>query len=41
LFQVVPWYIRLWLHTLQLTLDDQVGPAQPATEATAASITGA
>eukprot|EP00775_Hariotina_reticulata_P013318 gene13318-13447_t len=24
LFQVVPWYIRLWLHTLQLSLDAQL-----------------
>lgn len=38
-FQVVPWYVRLWLHTLELRLDDQVsaqrvqqlrwGPAPP------------
>jgi hypothetical protein len=24
IFQVVPWYIRLWLHTLELSVDGQV-----------------
>jgi hypothetical protein len=24
IMQVVPWYIRLWLHTLRLTVDGQV-----------------
>lgn len=25
IFQVVPWYVRLWLHTLELRVDGQVG----------------
>lgn len=25
IFQMVPWYVRLWLHTQQLTIDGQVG----------------
>jgi hypothetical protein len=25
ILQVVPWYIRLWLHTLRLSIDGQVG----------------
>jgi hypothetical protein len=25
ILQVVPWYVRVWLHTLQLTIDGQVG----------------
>jgi hypothetical protein len=25
ILQVVPWYVRVWLHTLRLTIDGQVG----------------
>jgi hypothetical protein len=30
ILQVVPWYIRLWLHTLQLSIDGQVRPLTAA-----------
>ena len=32
--QVVPWFVRLWLHTLELTINGQVMPTHYKCEST-------
>ena len=29
MFQMVPWFLQLWLHTLQIAVDGRVGALHP------------